>query len=777
MQHTSTIYRKKIFKMKPYIFIGAFYLLFLIGASCSFDHDAQSLITDERRRQMERTNNTAMEEKIDELIASMTLEEKIGQMTQINNNMFSKEVAEATEPGAPPETLLEIDTNKLIYYLDSFHVGSFLNGIAVPAENWYEYSKQLQEIALRHSPLEIPIIYGIDHMHGANYLEGSTIFPHSFNIGATFDPQFSADEAYVMGLETADLGHHWNFAPVLDIGRNPYWPRFYETYSEDPHLAAVMGAAYTKMLQEHPQTAPYKQAATAKHYIGYSDPDNGWDRTPATIDNQQLQEFHVPVFKASIDAGIKSVMINGGEINGIPVHASYELLTKILRDQLGFKGVAVTDWEDIIRLHKTHKVAKDMKEATFKAIMAGVDMSMTPYEIDFFYALKELVQEKVISMDRIDLSVARILRLKMELGLFEHPYPQNTRFERIGRPESKAKALKAAEESLVLIKNEGFLPLKNPKKIVVAGLNADSKRGLAGGWSLRWIPNNDDIFPEDMHTVFTAMQEAYPDAQVKLSDVDRLRADATGADAIIIAAGEEPYAETPGNISDLTLDEAQLELIKAAQATGKPVVLLMIAGRPRIITDLLPETNAFIWCGLPGFEGGQAIANIVSGKVNPSGKMSFSYPKEPGHWFPYNHKNMELFFDFDKATDMTTIAPFGHGLSYTDYQYSDLTLSANTLDDEGTITASVTVTNTGEVAGREAVLWYISDEVGTFTRPVKALKHFEKQILVSGETKTFTFKIQAQEHLSYPDREGEPILEPGLFTLRVGGLSEEFELK
>jgi len=765
--------------MKKSLFLSYYTTVFALSllTACSFSHDEQSLITDKRRMALERTNNTAMEEKIEELLAEMTLEEKVGQMMQINNNMFSKEVAKATNPSAPPETLLEIDTTKLIYYLDSFHVGSFLNGIAVPAENWFNYSKQIQEITLRHNRLGIPTIYGVDHMHGANYLEDATIFPHSFNIGATFDTQFAADEAYVIGLETADLGHHWIFAPVLDIGRNPYWPRYYETFSEDPHLAASMGGTYVKMLQNHPQTAPFKQAASAKHYLGYSDPDNGWDRSPATIDDQQLQEFHIPSFKAAVDAGVKTIMINGGEVNGIPVHASYELLTKVLRDQLGFKGVAVTDWEDIIRLHKTHKVAKDMKEATFKAIMAGVDMSMTPYETDFYGALIELVKEKVISMDRINLSVSRILRLKMELGLFENPHPQNTRFERIGRKESKEKAQKAAEESLVLVKNDGILPLNDPKKIVLAGLNANSKKGLAGGWTLRWIPTDESIFPEDMHTVYTALQEVYPNAQVKLSSTNNLKANAVGADAIIIAAGEEPYAETPGNISDLTLDQDQLALIEQAQATGKPVILLMIAGRPRVISEVLDETDAFIWCGLPGFEGGIAIANVIIGQVNPSGKMSFSYPKEAGHWFPYNHKNMDLFFDFEKSVAMTTIASFGYGLSYTNYTYSDLSLSANSLDDEGSITATVTVTNSGEVAGREAVLWYISDEVGTFTRPVKALKHFEKQALAPGESKTFTFKIDAQQHLSYPDKKGKPILEPGDFTLSVGGMSAGFVLE
>ena len=741
-----------------------------------FGQNGPSALTPKERMALERTNNVAMEEKIDALLAAMTLEEKVGQMMQLNNNMYSKQVSKATSPSAPPETLLEIDTNKLIYYLDSFHIGSFLNGVAVPAQNWYEYSRQLQEIGLRYSRLGIPLIYGIDHMHGANYLEEATIFPHSFNVGATFDTQFAADEAYVVGMETADLGHHWIFGPVMDIGRNPYWPRFYETYSEDPHLAGAMGAAYVQGLENNPETAPYKQAASVKHFLGYSDPDNGWDRSPATIDDQQLQEFHVPSFEAAIKAGAKTIMINGGEINGIPVNASYDLLTTLLRDQLGFKGVAVTDWEDVIRLHRTHKVTEDMKASTYTAIMAGVDMSMTPYKTNFFGALVELVNEGAITMDRIDLSVSRILRLKMELGLFENPLPRNDRFDRIGREEHRAKAQRAAEESLVLVKNEGILPLIAPQNIVVAGLNADSKKGLAGGWSQRWIPTDEQLFPDDMLTVYTALQNAFPDAQVKLSDADQIATDARGADAIVIAVGEDPYAETPGNISDLGLEEEQLDLIRAAQATGRPVVLLMIAGRPRLVTEVLEETDAFLWCGLPGFEGGMAIANVLSGKVNPSGKMSFSYPKAAGHWFPYNHKNMDLFFDFENSLSMTTIAPFGYGLSYTNYTYSNLTLSAETLSEFGSITATVTVRNDGKVAGREAVLWFISDEVGTYTRPVKALKHFEKQALAPGESRTFTFTINPQEHLTYPDKRGNRLLERGDFTLHVGGLSAEFKL-
>ncbi len=747
-------------------------ILMLILPACEPPlQDKKLTFTD--RRKLERTGNASLESRIDQLLGEMTLEEKIGQMMQINNSEYSVSQDRGAHFGAPPDVQVSIDTSKLIPFIEKYKVGSFLNGVAVSNERWREYSQQLQEINMRYHRLKIPMIYGMDHMHGANYLENSTIFPHSINIAATFRLQFSADEATVVGEETAAIGHHWVFCPVVDLGRNPIWPRFYETYGEDPYLSAQMGAAYVRALQENPNTAPYRQAATAKHFIGYSDPDNGWDRTPADISDQTLQEFFVPPFQALADVGIKSFMINGGEVNGIPVHASHDLLTGLLRDQMGFKGVVVTDWEDVIRLHKWHKVAADMKEATYKAVMAGIDMSMTPYTTGFFDALKELVEEGQIPMERIDLSVARVLRLKMELGLFENPYPTQTAPPATRRPENVSKALQAARESLVLIKNENVLPLsKDIKKIVVAGLNANSKKGLSGGWTLRWIPDTDDLFPDYVPTVFSALQKEFDGARVELATSTDIVSRAVNADAIVLAVGEEPYSETPGNIYDIGLEEVQLELIRKAQSTGKPVVLVMIAGRPRVITNTLQDTDAFIWAGLPGFEGGTAIAKVLSGKVNPSGKMPFSYPAFSGHWYPYNHKNMERFFSHPDS--MNTIAGFGHGLSYTTFEYTNLELSAAELTKEESITASMTVTNTGDRSGMESVLWFIKDEAGSVTRPVKALKHFEKVELQPGESKTLNFTIDPLKDLTYPDKNGEQLLEKGEFRVICGGIERSF---
>lgn len=727
------------------------------------------------RRNLERTDNAEIESKIDQLLAEMTLEEKIGQMIQINNSEYSLSENRGTHFGAPPDVQVSIDTTKLITFIEKYKIGSFLNGVAVSKERWRDYSQQLQEVNMRYNRLKIPIIYGVDHMHGANYLENSTIFPHSINIAATFRTQFSTDEAVAVGQETAAIGHHWIFCPVVDLGANPVWPRFYETYGEDPYLSSVMGAAYVKGLQDNVNTAPYRQAATAKHFIGYSDPDNGWDRTPADISDQRLQEFFVPPFQALVDAGIKSFMINGGEVSGIPVHASYELLTVLLRDQMGFKGVVVTDWEDVVRLHSQHKVAKDMKEATYKAVMAGIDMSMTPYTTNFFDALKELVEEGRVPLERIDLSVARVLRLKLELGLFDDPYPVQTDPPATRSEENVKNALEAARESLVLIKNEGILPLaKNTRKLVVAGMNADSKRGLSGGWTLRWIPDSDDLFPSYVPTVFNALKKEFDQTQVELATAADIASKATNADAIILAVGEEPYSETPGNIYDMNLDKDQQDLIKRAQATGKPVILIMVAGRPRLVTELLPETGAFLWAGLPGFEGGTAIAEVLSGKVNPSGKMPFTYPAFVSHWYPYNHKNMERFFSH--ADSMNTIAGFGHGLSYTSFSYTDLKLDKSQITGQESTTASITITNTGNRAGKESVLWFIKDEVGTVTRPVKALKHFEKITLQPGESKTLTFEVNPHEDLSYPSKSGEKVLEPGDFKVICGGLEKAFVL-
>lgn len=722
------------------------------------------------------------------LLAQMTLEEKIGQMTQLANTTINPTGVQKN---------VALDSSKVAALVREFHVGSFLNGEAVPAAQWVRYSATLQRIALRESRLHIPIIYGIDHMHGASYVSGTAIFPHNINLGATFNPELARQTARATVLESADLGHHWVFAPVLDLGVNVYWPRFYETYGEDPLVAATLGAAFVKELQGNTEIAPYKVAGCGKHFIGYSDPRNGWDRTNALIPDQRLQEFFRPSFQAAIDAGLKSVMVNSGEINGEPVHASKAILTDLLRRQMGFKGVVVTDWEDIIRLVRIQKVAANEKEATWMAIDAGVDMAMTPYTTTFCGIVKKLVQEGRLTQARIDISAGRVLQLKDDIGLFEHPMPRADRLSRVGDPALRAQATEAARQGVVLLKNErNTLPLapSRVKRLLVVGPSADSRANLCGGWTLAWQGRPEAAYPTDVPTLLEALRREYPQAVVETlpyySAAGKLAlapiaAAARRADAVVLALGERPYTEGLGNTSDLTLPDDQQQLVRTAQASGHPTVLVMIGGRPNIIRTVAEASPAIIWAGLPGYGGGTALAEIISGKTNPSGKLPFTYPQFAGHITNYHHDNNENSLDlsdfgagFEQRTAKyrsSMLTEFGGGLSYTTYTYSGLALSDSVLISPAAhLSATVRVANTGSRTGQEAVLWFITDEVGRITRPVRQLRHFEKQALAAGQSREFTFDIDPRRDLTYPDGRGNLQLEPGWFTLRVGSQALRF---
>jgi beta-glucosidase len=715
--------------------------------------------------------------KVEELLDQMTLEEKAGQMTQLNISVINT-------TGQQKDVYLVAD--KVIPLIRDHHIGSFLNGEAVPGDQWFEYMDELMHLSMEHSRLKIPIIYGIDHMHGASYVANSTIFPHNLNLGATFNVEHARNTAIITGIESADLGHHWIFAPVLDLGKNPLWPRIYETYGEDPYVAEIMGGEYVKNLENNPEIAPFKQAATGKHFIGYSDPVSGWDRTPAHIPDQQLYEFFVPGFKAAIDAGMSTMMINSAEINGIPVHASKEILTDLLRDYLGFEGVVVTDWADVAQLVTKHKIAPNIKEATYLAVEAGIDMSMTPYDLSFTEALIELVQEGRISEERVNESVRRILKLKFELGLFENPYPSDDRLYRIGTDAHKQLAYDAAVESIVLLKNEeNVLPLSGDQEnILIVGPSSNSKRNLSGGWTLAWQGGPEERYPDDVETIFTATQKAFPNANVEYiqdisaENLSAIVTKAEAADAIIYAMGETPYTEGVGNISTLTLPKEQHNVINATTGLDAAKILVMVQGRPRLITGMVDKVDAVLFAGLPGNEGGSAIANLIAGDEIPSGKLPITYPKFAGTFYPYNHK-VAVFTPSNQANEQfvsTTMFEFGAGLSYTTFEYSDFSLSSSELSKDGTLTASVTVTNTGEVTGKESVLWFLSDHFASITRPVKELRNFEKVELTPGESKTLTFEIVPLEDLSFPNKEGDILLEKGGFTLQVGGLTTDFEL-
>ncbi|MFA6030570.1 MAG: glycoside hydrolase family 3 N-terminal domain-containing protein [Elusimicrobiota bacterium] len=704
-----------------------------------------------------------VEARVKDLLGRMTLEEKVGQMTQLNFSAYNSD----------QNVAVDVVPEKLRKLVREDHVGSFLNGIAVPPAQWVRYGTELQKIALEESRLGIPIVYGIDHVHGADYVSGATIFPQNLSIACTFDDAFAAREGSVTALEAADLGHHWNFAPILDVGLNAYWSRLFETFGEEPLVVARMGSAFVRALQEEPKTAPYRMAATAKHFLGYSDPKSGWDRSPAQIPDQYLYEFFVPSFRAAIAAGVKTVMVNYGEINGVPVLSSHRHLTELLRGELGFKGVVLSDWDHITKLVKEHRVARDEKDAARMAVNAGMDMAMTPYTTDFSRNLVALVREGKVSAARIDEAAARVLRLKFELGLFEHPFPSADRLARVGAPEHKAAALAAAREALVLLENKkGVLPLSpKTRSILVAGPAADSKRHLGGAWTLGWLGRPEAEYPASMPTILAALKKEFPAAEVRLAPAAgapgspvrmAFRKAASAADVVVLALGEEPATEQEGLIEDLSMPDEQLDLAAAAAESGKPCVLVLVEARPRVISTITDRMGAVLFAGLPGFEGATAIAEVLSGKTNPSGKLAFSYPAAPGHVVAYHHK----------SSDRTTAQyPFGAGLSYTQFAYEGLKLDAERVGPAGKVRASVRVTNKGKRAGREAVLWYLSDEVARITRPVKRLKQYEKIALAPGESKEVSFLIDAQKDLSYPDEKGSPVLEDGDFTLRVGPLS------
>lgn len=731
--------------------------------------------TDGERRELERTSDLALERRIDGLLAAMNLEEKIGQMTMVNiaEPGGGDPAATGWDPTRPPA----VSAERIETVLGRHQVGALMTDAPMTPTAWVEFIGRLQREALARSPQKIPMMYAICHMHGAGFLIGGTVFPHNLNLAATFDPEFARAAGAITALETADLGHHWLYTPVVDIGRNPRWGRYYETAGESPVLGAALAAAIVEGVQDNPETAPYRVVASAKHFIGYSDPASGYDRSPAAIPDQALYEYWVPAFQAAIDAGVGIIETNSGEVNGVPVHASRRLLTTLLRDEMGFKGVLNTDWGDVAKLVTLHRVAENEKEAALLAIEAGNDLVLTGFDTAVCDHLAELVREGRLGMDRIDLSVARVLRLKLQLGLFDNPLPRRDRFDRVGRPESRARALEAARESLVLLRNEeGILPLdpEGLRALIVTGPLARNRPALAGGWTLSWTLPTDEMMPADMPSVLRALRDRYGSGRVwHRTTSDGVRWLAPEADAIVYVAGEEPYAEFKGSVDDLSLPDDQIAGIEAAIATGRPVILVMVGGRPRIITKVFDRCAAVVWAGLPGFEGGRALADVVSGAVNPSGKLPFAYPASPSRLVTYDHKA-----SLDSETEPRspwTVADFGSGLSYTTFEYGGLALSRESLSDAtDTLTATVTVTNSGERPGRESVLWFLTDEVGSITRPVRQLAHFEKIALEPGESRTLSFVIEPQRDLSYPDDTGAPLLEAGFFTLTVGDESARF---
>jgi len=729
-------------------------------------------------------------QRIEALLKQMTLEEKVGQMTQLTLEMIAS--------GKDQE--IQIDPAKLEKAVVRYGVGSILNCFdqALTIDKWHVIIRQIQEAANK-TRLKIPVLYGIDSIHGANYIQGSTLFPQEIGMAATWNPELMKRATEFTGMETRAAGIPWSFSPVLDIGRQPLWPRFYETFGEDPYLASVMGVAFVRGLEGTDVSSQDHVAASLKHYMGYSFPLNGRDRTPAWIPENYVREYFLPTFAAAVKAGAHTVMVNSAEINGVPGHVNHRILTEILRNELGFKGFVVSDWADIKKLVSDWKVAANEKEATRMAIMAGIDMSMVPLDYSFADILIGLVKEGSVPQARIDEAVKRILKVKFELGLFEKSIPDAALKSKLGSAEARQASLQAARESITLLKNtNNLLPLQKNTKVLVTGPTADSLISLNNGWSYVWQGSEESLYPKDRLTIRGAIEAKVgasnttyvPGTKIARrpgspsnntptnieTEVDIAAAvtAAKNVDVVVLCVGEGSYTETPGNIPDLSLGEPQRKLADALLASGKPVVLVLVEGRPRIVNRIADAANAVLMAYNPGNEGGQAVADVIFGDINPSGRLPFTYPRSPNALLTYDRKAFET-----ESFDNAGIKPqfdFGDGLSYTTYSYKDLRLDKRIITGRDEVAVSVTVTNSGARAGKEVVQLYVSDLVASLSPASKRLKRFAKIYLEPGRSRTLTFHLR-HEDLAFIGADNKAVVEPGDFEVAVGGLKDRFTLK
>jgi beta-glucosidase len=713
--------------------------------------------------------------RIDSLISAMTVNEKVGQMTQL-------EIGTITDGDGAS---IRVSPDKLRKAVVDYGVGALLNvkDAALPPATWHQIIRAVQDMA-GQTRLKIPVVYGLDTIHGANYVAGATLFPQPLGMAATWNPELMRQGSEVAAAETRGAGIPWNFSPVLDIGRQPLWPRLYETFGEDPHLASVMGVAAVSGYQGTDPSSPQHVAATLKHYIGYSFPTSGHDRTPALIPDVTLREYFLPTFAAAVRAGALSVMVNSGEVNGVPGHVNKTLLTDVLRGELGFQGVIDSDWEDIRKLVTIHHVFANEKDATRASVIAGIDMSMVPSDYRFSDLLVQLVNEKAVPIARIDDAVRRILTMKARLGLFADPLRGISEGAAVGTPASRAIALRAARESLVLLKNaNGVLPLSRSAHVLVAGPAADSLPALNNGWTITWQGDRADLYPRDGLTIRRAIEQRLgagnsmyvPGADFdKPLDVTSAVSAARNADAVVLCLGEKSYAETPGNIDDLTLPPAELALARDLAAAGKPVILVLVEGRPRIISAIADQMSAILLGLNPGMEGGTAIADVLFGDVNPSGKLPITYPRSPNALLTYDHKAFE---EQDTSFGLTAFKPqfeFGFGLSYTTFEYSSLTAAA--AGEQWPIDVSVTVRNSGARAGAEVVELFVAQKAASITPPVRRLRRFVKVPLDPGASSRLRFTLTKND-LAYVGPSGTPVTDAGVFTVMVGNLRQDVTVR
>ena len=726
--------------------------------------------------------DAALEAKVEKTLAKMTLDEKIGQMLELNFDIMGR--YDATGKWKLNEQMLDTLISK-------WKVGSILNapGSAASVAQWQEWIRLIQEKSMTY--LGIPDIYGLDQNHGVTYVQDGTLFPQPINLGASFNTELARRGAEITAYESRAANCPWVYNPVVDLSRDPRWPRVYESFGEDAIVNAKMVVAEIRGYQgdDNNHIDQYHVGTSTKHYFAYGAPWSGKDRTPAYLSPQMIREKYFEPFKQAALAGTLTIMVNSSSINGVPVHASYEYLTKWLKEDLQWDGFMVTDWADINNLFQREHVAKDKKDAIRIAINAGIDMSMDPYSIDFCILLKELVEEGKVKMSRIDDAVRRILRAKYRLGLFEKPNTGGKGFEKYGCAEFAQAALKAAEESEVLLKNEGnILPLAKGKKILLTGPNANQMRCLNGGWSYTWQGSRAEDLSEKYNTIYEALCNKYGKENIILEQgvtynengsydkenepqIDKAVAAASNADVIIACIGENSYTETPGNLSDLWLSENQRNLVKALAKTGKPIVLVLNEGRPRLIADIEPLAKAVVDILIPGNYGGDALANLLAGDANFSAKMPYTYPREINSLNTYDYKvseevgTMAGAYNYDAKVSLQW--PFGYGISYTTYEYSNLKVDKKQFTAADVLTVSVDVKNTGAKAGKEAVLLYSSDLVASIVPDNKRLRDFTKIELQPGEVKTVTFQLPAKS-LAFVGADDKWTLEEGDFILKVG---------
>ena len=723
-----------------------------------------------------------IEAQVEQILKKLTLEEKIGQMMELVTDLF----------GANDKNgVFYIDEHKTDSILSRYKIGSILNApntCAPTAKQWEKYIEQIQKISMKR--IGIPCVFGLDQNHGSTYTQDGTLFPQNINIAATFNREIARHSAEATAYETRAVSVPWTYSPTVDLGRDARWPRIWENFGEDCYLTSEMGKAMVYGFQgEDPNNIDqYHIATSLKHFMGYGVPWTGKDRTPAYISPANLREKHFAPFLAGLQAGALTVMVNSASVNGMPMHANKEILTGWLKEETGWDGVLITDWADINNLYTREMVAKDKKDALRIAINAGIDMIMEPYSCDACGYLIELVKEGKIPMSRIDDACRRVLRMKYRLDLFKNPTQKLKNYPKFGGEEFAKLALEGATESMVLLKNEGnILPLQHGKKILLTGPNANQMRCLDGGWSYTWQGHRTDEFAGKYNTIYEAFCNEYGKENVILNQgvtynekgkyweenepqILGAVAAAKDADVIVACIGENSYTETPGNLTDLWLSENQRNLVKALAQTGKPVILVLNEGRPRLIADIEPLAQGIIDILIPGNMGGNALVNLVSGKSNFSGKMPYTYPKEINSLANYDFKKSEEVGTMEGAYDynakITQQWGFGYGLSYTSYQYSNLKVSKSDFRHGDIIKVSVDVKNTGKVAGKESILLFSSDLVASMVPDGRRLRAFDKVELQPGETKTVTFELKADD-LAFVGWDGKWRLEEGDFKLMI----------